>query len=65
MKVQVSLYDFKLLFVVQSLLKEKGGKNPSITRSEIVCQVGFTNQSFSKKLKNLYLKEKQLKELIP
>ena len=65
MRIEVGETDFKLLVSVLQLIKEKGGKNPSITRSEIVCQVGFTNQSFSKKLKNLYLKEKQLKELIP
>lgn len=64
MKFEVCKTDFELLTSVLVLLREKGGYNPSITRMEIVRESGLTNQFMSSKIKNSYLKEKQLKENI-
>ena len=65
MRFEVSETDFKLLTSVMRILREKGGRNPSLTRQEIISVSGVTGSHLSKKIKNLYLKEKQLKELIP
>ena len=64
MKFEVCRTDFELLYSVLNLLREKGGKNPSLTRKEIVIESGMSNNLMSQKIKNLYLKEKQLKERI-
>lgn len=64
MKFEVCRTDFELLCSVLNLLREKGGKNPSLTRKEIVIESGMSNNLMSQKIKNLYLKEKQLKERI-
>lgn len=64
MKFEVSQTDFELLTSVLILLREKGGYNPSITRMEIVRETGLSNQLVGSKIKNSYLKEKQLKERI-
>jgi hypothetical protein len=64
MRFDISKGDYELLCSVLKLLREKGGKNPSITRTELVRESGVTNSHLSKKIFNLHLKEKQLKERI-
>lgn len=64
MRYEVTEGDFQILTSVLSLLREKGGYNPSITRMDIVRETGLSNQLIGSKIKNSYLKEKQLKERI-
>ncbi len=64
MKFEISKTDFALLTSVLTLLREKGGRNPSITRLEILRESGFSNAHMSQKIHNVHIKEKQLKEKI-
>ncbi|WNY98749.1 MarR family transcriptional regulator [Sulfurospirillum sp. 'SP'] len=65
MRFEVTETDYNLLCSVLNILREKGGRNPSITRMEIVRETGLSNQLIGSKIKNSYLKQKQLKENIP
>lgn len=64
MRFEISETDFQLLTSVLTLLREKGGRNPSLTRKEIVIESGIANNVMTYKIKNSYLKQKQLKENI-
>lgn len=64
MRYEVSETDFQLLTSVLTLLREKGGRNPILTRKEIVIASGINNSLMSKKILNSFKKEQQLKENI-
>lgn len=64
MRFDICRSDFEILTTVLVLLREKGGRNPSITRKEIWLASGLENTTLSQKIKNSYLKEKILKERI-
>lgn len=64
MRFEVSRTDFQLLTSVLTLLREKGGRNPSLSREEIIRESGFSNAHLSQKIHNVHLKQKQLKENI-
>ena len=63
MRFEVSRTDFQILVSVFSLL-DKGGHGAKISRSDIVRESGVCHSHMTKKIRNLYLKEKQLKENI-
>jgi len=65
MRFEVTETDYNLLCSVLNILREKGGRNPSLTRRDIVVESGISNALMSYKIKNSYLKQKQLKENIP
>lgn len=65
MRFEVTETDFKILTSVLILLREKGGRNPSITRNEIVAVFDINNSLMSRKILNSFTKEQILKENIP
>ena len=50
MRFEVTKTDFELLTSVLTLLREKGGYNPSITRMELVRETGLSNQLIGSKM---------------
>lgn len=64
MRFEVTKTDFELLTSVLTLLREKGGRNPHITRVEIIRESGLDNSLLSKKIYNVHLKQQLLKENI-
>ena len=65
MQFSVCESDFQLLTSVLTLLNKKGGRNPSITRKEMIIESGVSDSLFTRKIKNSYIYEQQLKERIP
>jgi len=63
MRFDICESDYRLLASVLTIFREKGGRNASITRSEIIRESGLTYSHMSKKIKNSYLLEKKLKEI--
>lgn len=63
MRFEVSETDYKIHVAVLNLLK-KGGYGCAITRVDIIRESGVCHSHMAKKIKNSYLKEKQLKENI-
>jgi len=64
MRFEVSKTDYQVLVSVLSLLKQ-GGYGCAISREDIIRESGVSSCMMTKKIHNLYLKEKQLKENIP
>lgn len=63
MKFEVTETDFTILTSVLSLLN-RGGRNAQISRLDIIRESGVSASLMMYKVKNSYLKEKQLKERI-
>ena len=63
MKFEVSQTDFMLLTSVLNLIK-RGGYGCAITREDIIRESGVSRSAFISRMKNIHLKEKQLKEII-
>jgi len=63
MKFEVSKTDYQILVSVLSLLN-RGGYGTTITREDIIRESGVSPSMVTRKIHNLYLKEKQLKERI-
>lgn len=64
MRFEVSKTDYQILVSVLNLLKQ-GGYGCQISREDIIRESGVAPCTVSRKIHNLYLKEKQLKENIP
>ena len=65
MRFSVCESDYRILTSVLTLFHEKGGRNSFLTREEILREAGLTHSHMSKKIKNSYIYEQQLKERIP
>ena len=63
MRFEVSKTDYQILVSVLNLLKQ-GGRECAITRTDILRESGVSSCMMTKKLHNLHMKEKQLKENI-
>ena len=63
MRFEVSETDFKLLTSVLNLLKT-GGYGAQITREAIIRESGVSPSLVTRKIHNVHLKQKQLKENI-
>ncbi len=64
MRFEVSKTDYQVLVSVLNLLKQ-GGYGCQISREDIIRESGVSPTLVTRKIKNSYLKEKQLKENIP
>lgn len=63
MRFEVSKTDYQILVSVLDLLK-KGGYGAQINRKDIIRESGVSSSLVTRKINNLYLKQKQLKENI-
>ena len=55
-----SITDFKVLLVVYKKFKQ-GDKEIKLTRKELVEKCGVSHSALSRRIRNLYLKENEIK----